>query len=940
MKKKVSMLLSFLVVLLLIDSTSFMYVFAEVTDKENNGQMNSTEDVVEENSLMMEDAAGNALVGEVTKEDEQSSQNDSTIEETVSYQLGDRAEELIDIKNKLNHIGFSGILETNYFGDYTQRKVKEFQAYYGLNETGAIDQETRHYLDAVYASPQLGDRDDKVILYKEQLNISGFGGIIVSNYVGGYTAERIKDFQRYYGLIVNGIFDTVTINKLNDIASSELQVGDRSPRIADYKNLLRQFGFLITDNTDQFTDELKSELLTLQRIFDLEENGKIDQSTAELITTLNRPIQRFDRDARLIEIKQRLNQLDFGGIIVSNYYGDYTHRQVKAFQSAYGMKTTGIIDGNLIVKLYRLTDGIMQGDTNNRLIEIKEQLNNLGFGPIIVTAYFGEYMESQVKAFQEVYQLPVTGILNEKTINLIEHVFNQPLRKGSRSVELLTIKQEMNQLGFSGILVTTYFGEYFESKVKEFQKYYELNVTGVIDSKTRDIIKQEVNAPKLGDRHIKVNEMKQGLNRLGFSGIIESTYFGTYTAKQLRAFQEYYNLTVNGIYDSRTEEMMKRVLDSSIQLGRTHPSISKLKEDLDRVGYGGILVTDYMGSFSEKKLKAFQRDYHLPVSGIGDPQTLKVLNAAVMNKIARNPGYVVNGYQVYSYKEMVQDIERLSFLYPNLISTKIIGQSVDGRNLYAIKLGNGSKEIFFNGSHHAREHMTTNVLMKMIDTYANRYVNMKSYDGYNVRSLLNQVSIWFVPMVNPDGVMLVQEGPSSAKNPDQVRKLNNGSSNFKRWKANINGVDLNRQYPYLWTTIRNAAITPGFENYKGQKPLQEPEVMALYAFTNAHKFKAAVAYHSTGEVIYTRYGFDGNTKRATESVGRLTGYTPINLQYDMSGGGYTDWFVTNKKTIGMTIEIAPLLVGEPVPLYHWSRVWNDNRSVGLHLARYVVNNGL
>src|SRR5699024_9203394 len=128
--------------------------------------------------------------------------------------------------------------------------------------------------------------------------------------------------------------------------------------------------------------------------------------------------------------------------------------------------------------------------------------------------------------------------------------------------------------------------------------------------------------------------------------------------------------------------------------------------------------------------------------------------------------------------------------------------SVDGRNIYAIKLGKGKTEIFMNGSHHAREWLTTNLLMEMIDVYSQAYANNSKVAGYNARQILNNASIWFVPMVNPDGVTLVQKGALSAKRPAEVIRINDGSTNFNRWKANIRGVDLNRQYPADWAHIQ------------------------------------------------------------------------------------------------------------------------------------------
>ncbi|NIK11822.1 M14 family zinc carboxypeptidase [Alkalibacillus almallahensis] len=304
-------------------------------------------------------------------------------------------------------------------------------------------------------------------------------------------------------------------------------------------------------------------------------------------------------------------------------------------------------------------------------------------------------------------------------------------------------------------------------------------------------------------------------------------------------------------------------------------------------------------------------------------------------------GDIINSSGEYSYSEMANDITLLENTYPDLVKTEIIGQSVDRRNLYAVKLGHGDKEIFLNGSHHAREHMTTNVLMEMMDVYAESYELNQNVDGYDVRGLLNNVSIWFVPMVNPDGVMLVQEGAYSASNPSKVIELNNGSRDFTSWKANVRGVDLNRQYPAGWENIRDNSGTPSSERYKGYKPLSEPETKALADFTNSHDFMTTVAYHSSGEIIYWHYNNPSSTfyrdEQIASNVGTITGYEPVDPTPNPSGGGYKDWFVEDKNLPGMTIEISPYTYGEPVPLSYWPSIWNENRSVGLYLAKEALN---
>ncbi len=297
---------------------------------------------------------------------------------------------------------------------------------------------------------------------------------------------------------------------------------------------------------------------------------------------------------------------------------------------------------------------------------------------------------------------------------------------------------------------------------------------------------------------------------------------------------------------------------------------------------------------------------------------------------------LVNPKQKYSYLTMQQDIRSLKAMYSDLIQYMSIGKSVDGREIYAVKIGKGTKEIFINGSHHAREHMTTNLLMEMIDQYALAYKNNGSMDGFNARQVLDRVSIWYVPMVNPDGVTLVQEGHYSAKNPYQVLMMNNFNTDFSSWKANIRGVDLNRQYPANWDTIRNNAARPGAKNFKGYAPLSEPEVQAVYNFTINHDFKTAVAYHSSGEILYWYFKQSGNPYwldyGIASKISRKTGYSLVQPTSNPSGGGYTDWFIQSQGKPGFTPEISPYVVEQPVPLSNYDRIWNQNNSIGLMLA--------
>lgn len=152
----------------------------------------------------------------------------------------------------------------------------------------------------------------------------------------------------------------------------------------------------------------------------------------------------------------------------------------------------------------------------------------------------------------------------------------------------------------------------------------------------------------------------------------------------------------------------------------------------------------------------------------------------------------------YNYNVLLNNISSLRQTYPFLYVDSI-GNSVLGNALIYIRLGTGSKEVFYNASFHANEWITTPVLMKFIEDFCIAYTNNSTIYGYSAREIFNTTSIYIVPMVNPDGVNLVTGNlPTNSAAYAYARSI---TSNYpdvpfpSGWKANIEGVDLNLQFP-------------------------------------------------------------------------------------------------------------------------------------------------
>ncbi|URM33411.1 DUF5011 domain-containing protein [Cytobacillus firmus] len=308
------------------------------------------------------------------------------------------------------------------------------------------------------------------------------------------------------------------------------------------------------------------------------------------------------------------------------------------------------------------------------------------------------------------------------------------------------------------------------------------------------------------------------------------------------------------------------------------------------------------------------------------------------NQDANAQSNVVNPNQVYTYNEMVRDIKKLQQAYPDLVKVKVIGKSEYNRNIYAFSVGKGDATLFINGSHHAREWLTTNLNMYMAEQYAIAYRSKKKINGYDAKKILDSTTIWFVPMVNPDGVTLQQEGLKSFPSKDHkaIINMNNGSKNFKRWKANAKGVDLNRQYDAGWKQIKSP-VSPTYKNYKGKAPATAAETKAILKFTEEINPEMAIAYHSSGKILYWNY--KQNTKNYNrdhvyaKEIRKQTGYSLVYPGKNPSGGGFTDWFIEAKKRPGFTPEIGRYAGETNLPVSEFTSVWSENKAVGLYLAQ-------
>lgn len=203
-------------------------------------------------------------------------------------------------------------------------------------------------------------------------------------------------------------------------------------------------------------------------------------------------------------------------------------------------------------------------------------------------------------------------------------------------------------------------------------------------------------------------------------------------------------------------------------------------------------------------------------------------------------GDIDQGY--YTVAEVEAEIDAMVVAYPALarkVDLSALPGGVlthEGRPIYALKVSDnvGSDEdepaFVLAAQHHARElnspHMVIRAMQRVLGGYAT---------DPQLQALVNGYELWFVPMVNPDGVNYVW----NTNNLWRKNRRNNGTSY---------GVDLNRNYPFLWG-LCGASTTASSDTYRGPAAGSEPEVVVMRNLMARLRPEVYLDFHSYGQDV-------------------------------------------------------------------------------------------
>lgn len=289
----------------------------------------------------------------------------------------------------------------------------------------------------------------------------------------------------------------------------------------------------------------------------------------------------------------------------------------------------------------------------------------------------------------------------------------------------------------------------------------------------------------------------------------------------------------------------------------------------------------------------------------------------------------------------IETILALTARYP-FCRSELLTETAFGRPIRTLVIGTGPRKVLYSASHHANEWITTPVILKFVEEFAQAIEGGGQIGGVDAATLAAQTTIYTVPMVDPDGVALVTG--EIAPGQTQYAVAQAIAEGFPAipfpdgWKANLLGVDLNLNYPAGWLQARQIKYAQGFtrpapRDFVGRAPLDQPETRALAGYTEAIDPALVLAYHTQGRVIYWQFEdyFVPGARELGERFAELSGYELADTPFESSFAGYKDWFIRFFGRPGYTIEAGE---GEnPLELSQFDTIYRDNLGILIAAAQ-------
>lgn len=371
-----------------------------------------------------------------------------------------------------------------------------------------------------------------------------------------------------------------------------------------------------------------------------------------------------------------------------------------------------------------------------------------------------------------------------------------------------------------------------------------------------------------------------------------------------------------------------------------------------------------VGEFSESEVKLIQKSglsYEIVIPDMASFYvkrsamfSIKELNDNMKKQRRSIGGYItpenfslgsMGGY--HTYTELLAELDEMHALFPNLISSKQpigLSTTIEGRPVYWVRISNNPEsdqqktKILYTALTHAREPVSMQQML-----YQMWYLLENYSSNSEIKYLIDNLEMYFIPCVNPDGYLYNQStnangGGMWRKN----RRLNSGGSI---------GVDLNRNFGYNWGYDNSGSSPDGASlTYRGSGPFSEPETQLVKQFAEAKNFDLALNNHTYSDILIYPWGYANITtpdavtfqtfaELMTQENGYTYGTCYQTLNYTANGGS-DDWFygeqLTKKKVFAFTPEAGSPSDGFWPAANRIEAICAGHTAMNMYLARFAL----
>ena len=443
-----------------------------------------------------------------------------------TLKVGDKGTAVTELQKRLIELGYLTTSATGTYGEATKAAVKEFQQLAGLTADGVAGTATINALFATDAPTKVdtttlkyGDKGDSVKALQKRLIELGYLTETANGTFGPATKTAVAEFQKAAGITADGVAGSATITALFSAsaprkADGTLKRGDRGDAVVTLQKRLRELGYL-TDTADGiFGDTTEEAIKKFQKAVGLAADGVAGATTQAKLNASNAPentaviLRQGSSGAAVKSLQKRLIELGYLGGSADGNFGTGTKSALMDFQSAAGLKVTGVADVDTQEAL-EASDApekggvtLKQGMSGDAVKRLQNRLIELGYMTGTADGSFGASTKTAVAAFQRKAGLDADGIAGPTTLAVLYDndapsatPADDTLEQGDSGDAVKALQKRLIELGYMNGTADGDFGSATKAAVKLFQKQAGLTVDGVAGPGTQSALFSS-NAPK------------------------------------------------------------------------------------------------------------------------------------------------------------------------------------------------------------------------------------------------------------------------------------------------------------------------------------------------------------------------------------------------------------------------------------------------------------